>query len=480
MTAPAPSNPVTTDPIGWYNAALGAIQQENERAIEFFRSGRTVRTVVAFLSNPPTSTADTIFDGVIPELRGIALWQRKLNQDANADLHQIPLLVDVRGTGPAFRDAEQKAQELVEKIQSWTPYPDNNEDYKQVIGVLGYAQSRDETKKALKILDKAGILTISTSATADEMLGESTYWPAAPLNSRQAAIAANFATSERTIAQSSDSSRCVKAERALIIEDHEDLYSKSLATQFEINFKGQKRKINFTQKNPSPGDPPPGTLTYTDATELADRICQEISAQPTTIVYWTSRAQDFIAFATSFDTQGTCTTRSVTVLGGDDLASGVQAGVFNKNRWLRLYYSAHRLPAADARISCATKSFIEKYNTFVKDTTKGEDPWINNGTSAVAYDAFHALSRVADITYGSNERADVKTMKYSLPTGGINFNGATGYINYAAGVNQPPVDKTLILVYQTGKNQVTVAACGAYRQDTNSTVQANPCRDAPG
>ncbi len=480
VAASARSDQVATDPTGWYDAAVAAIQQQNERAVALFRSGRTVRSIVVFVSNRPTSPIDTLFDGTIPELRGIALWQRKLNQDANADRSQVPLLVDVRETGLAFHDAEQKARELVEQVRIWTPRTDHSDDYKQVIGVLGYAQSRNETKAALKVLDEANILAIGTTATANEMLGESSYWPVTPLNSREAAIAGAFAATQHIIARHGDSGGCVPAKQALVIEDYDDLYSRSLAEQFMTRFQGKSQRINFTQGSTAPTGLPPDTSNYTDTTNLANRVCEEISEQPDTVVYWSSRAQDFTAFVTSFDTQGTCTHHDVTVLGGNELGGNVsQTGVFNNKQWLRLYYSAHRLPTDDARADSATKNFVNDYNTFVTSTTKSEDPWLEDGHSAVAYDAFHVLSRVADITYGGNPTARPTDMEAFFRAGSITFNGATGYIHYAAGVNQPPVDKTLVLLHQTGKHPVAVIVCGAYQQGQSSSTQDKPCLGAP-
>lgn len=479
VAASAPSTQVATDPIGWYDAAIRSIQQENDVAIEFSRRGRTVRTIVAFVSNRPTNSLDTIFDGTIPELRGIALWQHKLNQDANADQNQVPLLVDVRNTGPAFRDARQKAQELADEVKAWKPSADDTEDYKQIIGVLGYAQSRDETRQALEVLDSAGLLVIGTTATADEMLGPSSYWPLTPVNSREASIAAEFTTSQRIIARHGSSGECNRARRALIIENHGDLYSRSLAERFRKIFRGDTTQISFVQDGSGRPGTPSGIVTYSSAVDVADRVCREVSERPDTVVYWSSRARDFTAFVEKFDTQGTCTAKNITVLGGNELTNVAQTGVFRHKKWLRLYYSAHRIPAGDERASDATRAFLTDYTTFVDTTTSGPDPWTNDGHSAVSYDAFHVLSRIADITYGKNATAAPSDMRRFFLNSSIAFNGATGYIEYATGVNQPPVDKTLVLLYQTGSSQEAVVVCGAYDQDQSSTSQEPPCPSAP-
>lgn len=479
VAASAPSAQVATDPVGWYDAALSSIKLENDRAIAFARLGRTVRTVVAFVSNRPTSSLDTIFDGTIPELRGIALWQRKLNQDANADQNQVPLLVDVRETGRAFRDAERKAQELVDEVKAWNLPAGSSEAYKQIVGVLGYAQSRDETRRALAVLDSADILAIGTTATADEMLGPSSYWPLTPVNSREASIAAEFAMSQRIIARKGGKGECIQARRALIIENHGDLYSRSLAKWFRESFQGDVTQINFVQDGSGQTDAQPGIATYYNAIDVAARVCSEVSMRSDTIVYWSGRARDFTAFVEKFDTQGICAAKHITVLGGNELTNVVQTGVFSHKEWLRLYYSAHRIPAGDSRASGATREFLADYTAFVSAATPGLDPWTNDGHSAVSYDAFHVLSRIADITYGDDADASPADMRKFFVNSVIEFNGATGYIKYAAGVNQPPVDKTLVLLYQVGGSQKAVAVCGAYDQGQSSSFQEPPCPSAP-
>jgi ABC-type branched-subunit amino acid transport system substrate-binding protein len=471
----APANQIQTDPTKWYDAAIKVIEEQNQQAMAFARSGRTVRTVVAFVSNRPTSPMDTLFDGTIPELRGIAMWQQKLNQDANANRTEVPLLVDVRETGVAFHDAEQKARDLVDEIAHSNGLP----AYRQIIGVLGYAQSRDETKAALKVLDRAKIIAIGTTATADEMLGEADYWPLTPLNSREAAIEADFAESSGIVARTGSEGGCDTAERAVVIESYGDLYSRSLAAQFMTYFTGQEQPINFTQDRGTSPESPPGTPSYTDPTELAGRVCEEITRQPDTVVYWSARAADFTAFINAFDTQHTCTGNDLTVLGGNELTNVAQTGAFDNKQWLRLYYSAHRLPATDPRASDVTQNFVKEYNAFVQRTTPGADPWVDDGHSAVAYDAFHVLSRVADMTYGSDPGARPADMENLFRVGGVTFNGATGYVDYAEGVNQPPDDKTLVILRQTGAGLEAVTVCGAYQQGQSSAAQGRPCSEAP-
>ncbi|GFE12618.1 hypothetical protein Sgleb_06650 [Streptomyces glebosus] len=470
VAASAQAEPVGVRPKEWYDAATGAIRKENKRAEALAAAGSTVRTVVAFESNRPTTEINTRFDGSIPELRGIALWQRRLNDEAIADDTRVPLRVEVRSAGAEFRDAEQEARKLVAEQNDGS----RRKPYEQVIGVLGYSQSRDETRAALKVLSAAGIPTVGTTATADEMLDgdNQSYWPFAPANSTESRIGADFAGKSDIVERRNGEGGCAPAEQAVIVQSPADLYSRSLTGKFSHDFPGSSQVINFAQD----GDfrrAPAGTPRVSSAHDLAETVCRALKTQPNSVVVWSARARDFIAFINALNAQGTCIEDDITVLGGNELTMVAQTGSFSDKRWLRLYYSSHRMPVTDKRASEKTREFVEVYDRFVRDTTDGADPWREDGHAAVAYDAFHVLSRAADVTY-RDKHADRRSMLTAL-TSGMSFDGATGYVSYLAGANAAPVDKTLVLLRQGAKGAVSVVACGAYRQGLTTQEQPPPC-----
>ncbi|MFF3751504.1 ABC transporter substrate-binding protein [Streptomyces sp. NPDC002018] len=463
------AEPVQVDPKGWYDAAFEEIQWQNERAERLAAEGRTVRTVVHFGSSRPVSETETLFDGTIPELRGIALWQRKLNDDAVADRASVPLRVDVRTTGKGFVDAEGAARRLVADMAR----EQEGEEYEKVVGVLGFAQSRDETRAALQILGKEKIPVVGTTATADEMLdGEAglSYWPFTPPNSTEARIAADFASGYDIVARR-DGGGCSPARQAIVIESSADLYSRSLADKFRREFTGTVRVINFNQDGDF-GNAPPGALSVPSATELASQLCKELTAEPDSVVYWSARAADFSAFINAMDNQGTCIHDDLTVLGGNELTNVALTGAFDRKTWLRLYYSAHRLPVTDPRASDKTRQFVEAYDAFVGSAV--EDPWRQDGHSAVSYDAFHVLSQAV---YRAGLRDDAVERESVLIAlgGGVTFDGATGYVSYDQGSNTLPVDKTLVLLRQSAEGPLAVVVCGAYRQGETSLKTGAPC-----
>ncbi|MGW3030164.1 ABC transporter substrate-binding protein [Streptomyces sp. NPDC001178] len=467
-------SPIPLDPGGWYKAAQNAIGRENARVLNYERHGRTVRRVVVFVSNSPTNENDVRFDGTIPELRGIAMWQNTLNTNAQSDQSAVPLYVDVRRTGEAFRNAVAAARDLVTEVRAERPDTKGSD---RVVGVLAYAQSREGTRAALDVLGQARIPTIGTTATADEMLSGAagrSYWPFTPSNSREARIESSFASRKNIVARADNPNACTPAKNAIVIESSADLYSSSLASKFLADFPGTHQIFNFNQDDDFDPPAPDGAENQSNPDALARRICQALKARPESVVYWSARAKDFTAFVNSMHTEGTCTTNAITVLGGNELTNVAQTGAFKDKNWLRLYYSAHRLPSYDPRASSKTKQFVGLYDDFVRTTTKGTDPWREDGHSAVSYDAFHVLSQ-AVTDAGQDDPAISRTSVLLTLSSGVSFDGATGFVSYANDVHAPPTDKTLVLLRQLGDQPEAVVACGAYRQGESSASQGVPC-----
>ncbi|UIX32175.1 ABC transporter substrate-binding protein [Streptomyces sp. GQFP] len=468
-----PGGKIPVQVVAWYDAAKAAIDAENLRAEDYAETGREVRSVVVFVSQRPRTEDQTRFDGTIPELRGIAMWQRTLNEAAASNSTLVPLKVLVRETGEGFRNAEAMAEDLVREVRAERSRSERD----RIVGVLGYAQSREETQAALQILGRARIPTIGTTATADEMSeGDASfsYWPFTPANSREARIEADFAGRKNIVALPGSEDECAPAEHAIVVESSADLYSRSLATRFMADFPGDETVFNFNQEGDFDPPAPDADDNLRSADILARRICDTLAKQPESVVYWSARAKDFTAFVNSMDLEGTCLGQDITVLGGNELTNVAQTGVFRNKTWLRLYYSAHRMPYDADGTSTKTKQFVREYESFVDDTTDGTDPWKQDGHSAVSYDAFHVLSQAVSEAYQSDPAITRNSVVIELRNG-VHFDGATGSVSYAEGSNAPPVDKTLVLLRQLADGPRAVVACGAYGEDETSEKQGPPC-----
>ncbi|MGW3651002.1 hypothetical protein [Streptomyces sp. NPDC000878] len=302
-----------------------------------------------------------------------------------------------------------------------------------------------------------------------------TYWPFTPANSREARIEADFADRKNIVALPDSEDECAPAGHAIVVESSTDLYSRSLAARFMADFPGGETVLNFNQEGDFDPPAPAAEANLTSADILARRICDTLSERPNSVVYWSARAKDFTAFVNSMDLEGTCLGQDITVLGGNELTNVAQTGVFRNKNWLRLYYSAHRMPDdASAGASVKTRQFVREYKDFVADTTEGTDPWRQDGHSAVSYDAFHVLSQAVSEAYQSDPGITRNSVLIELRNG-VRFDGATGSVSYAEGSNAPPVDKTLVLLRQLADGPRAVVACGAYREDESSAKQGPPC-----
>ena len=464
--------PVPVEPRKWYEEALAQIDKQNEEADRLAEDlGRTVRTVVHFGSDRPTDRTGTLFDGTIPELRGLAMWQRDLLKGADANISSVPLRLDVRTTGKGFKNAEEEAEKLVEEIREADRR--GRADHRTVIGVLAFAQSKDETRNALEILEKENVPVVGTTATADEMLVSQNHWPTTPLNSHEARMAAAFAHTSNIVARQDGKDGCAPARHAVVVQNSGDLYSWSLADKFVKEFPGDEEQlVNFSQEGDF-GNSPAGTPKVTSASELADTVCKALRKEKgETFVYWSARARDFTAFVDAFDNQGTCVKDGLTVVGGNELTNVALTGKYADKTWLRLYHSAHRLPHTDGKASDKTEQFVKRYDDFVAGPPE-RDPWQHDGHSAVSYDAFHVLSQAVDDARSGKEvhRSAVLTALRS----GIEFEGATGYVGKPASHNMPPADKVLVLLKQSDDKPVVVGVCGAYEQGVKSQDQGPLC-----
>ncbi|WP_143220781.1 ABC transporter substrate-binding protein [Actinomadura sp. CNU-125] len=461
------TKPTSFSPDSWFKKAKDKIEEQNKEANKAIaNNGSEVRTVVAFVSNPSAEN-DIRYDGAIPELQGIAMWQKELLDNA-VDKSRILLRVEVQETGPRFMNAEGKAKDLVRRLKREIENPPQ-EDYRKVVGVLGFAQSREETRAALKVLSDAKIPTIGTTATADEMVPEtmsSSYRFSVPTNRTEARIMAHFAEKRNIVAISDAGDRCTPARQAIIVESSGDLYSESIAAKFRNEFHGTKRSFALKNKESNFKRNSDATPISTPK-KMAEKLCTELKKEPKSVVYWSARTSDFVSVINELDTSPKCNKieNDITILGGNELTNVAQTGRLRDKDRIRLYYSAHRLPG-NGLASNQTIDFVDEYKS-----TWRTAPWAQDSHAAVSYDAFQVLSRAVDesaTTHGGVER------EYVLGAlDKVAFNGATGHVSYESG-NAAPTDKTLVLLRQVGQTRKVVLVCGKYDGSKPAEVQG-PC-----
>jgi ABC-type branched-subunit amino acid transport system substrate-binding protein len=441
-----------------YREAQRIISNENARAEEAAQLGDTVRTV-AYLGTAVSGNADQEeqrSDGAVPELRGIALAQRELNDEARSDDHKVWLRVEWYDAGEEFADAPEAAREIKARAEA---APDD------FIGVVGIAQSRDVTKEAVAILNAAQIPVITTNATADEMQTGNYYHQMAPPSSREAEIASHF-THEANIVEDG-AGGCAPADAAIVIQDPADLYSASLGDSFSDQFAaggGEWRKLWYTPEGETrtgtPGLPDDPRITREESPHgVAEAVCELMRSEPERnwVVYWASRAREFDSFLNDFEDSIGCAGDRLTVVGGNELTNAVLSGMYETSSWLRLYHAVHVLPVGQS-----LSHISEPFNAAYAAEFGEDDLWRNDGHAALAYDTMQVIGEAANQAYESSDgnSVDGATVQDNLHDG-IDKAGASGAIQFPEGepVSQ---DKPLVILHHTDSGSEPVLACGAF------------------
>ncbi|WP_314172518.1 type 1 periplasmic-binding domain-containing protein [Streptomyces winkii] len=452
-----------------YESVVEHIRRLNDEAVKSERKAdeqtrSTVRRVVYLGATVPSDPEEAIDNGAVPELRGLLLAQRRLNEEAVEDReNRVRLYVDVRDTGRNFADAEAEARRVVKEAERYK----DSEDHRTVVGAVGFTESRSETRRAAAVLDEGQVPVIGTTATADAMRrapesGKAlTYYrPMSPSNSRESRIAASFARSERVVAD--DGGRCDYARRALVIEEPGDLFSSELSGKFAREFGPGAERLPLSESGGGGGYTPVG---------LAKTVCERIEREPRTIVYWAARVRNFSAFVNAYGPDSGCggLPEKLTVLGSNELTSTALRGKY-KEPWLRLYHSVHVLPEKHPDSGGQADRLFRDY----VDNYTAQDPWLNDGHVALAHDALKVLSTAADDAYSSTGTAYTDLVKSKLDEE-ITFQGASGAIRFPElHGSRPPLDKALTILHVTAKGPEVALHCGAFKENEPPVTRWGP------
>ncbi|WP_039941118.1 aromatic ring-opening dioxygenase LigA [Streptomyces himastatinicus] len=442
-----------------YQQAVDAIDEQNEKAVKAARSGAVVRTV-GYLGVPVTADdwSETKYSGAIPEVRGIALAQEEINEEAaDQKSSKVWLKVRVMDAGERFSEAPAVAEKLKKEIKA----AERAGEGEQFLGVVGLGQSRPDTLRARDILAGAGLPLIGTAATAEEMQNSPMYRQVAPDNHREAGIAAAFAR-HANIVQTGPRT-CAPARKAVVIGDPTDIYSANLSDRFAEKF-GDVHHIWYPVRRPSASPSAEqkarGDEWVSHTSQMVTSICRRLKEEPRTVVYWAARAHEFQNFLTDFDRLTGCNGQS-TVLGGNDLDNAVveQQRPSEKHLRLRLYYAAQAL-AKDSSPNVKGDDFRRRYAAAYKS-----DLWSNDARVPLASDALGVLSEGISAAYQSAGtapfgRGGVQSALDRGVGGAEGLRGATGSLIYGEGA-KVPVNKRLLILHDTRGGSPEIALeCG--------------------
>ncbi|MDT3395906.1 hypothetical protein RKE29_04480 [Streptomyces sp. B1866] len=466
-TRPGTASPAPGTVRARYTEAEDRIERQNARAEAARRAGATVRTL-AYLGTSVGGDGDEPWsDGALPELRGVALAQDELNDEANSDERKIWWRVERFDTGERFGHAVEAARSLAARAGR------SSDD---VVGAVGIAQSRDTTRAAVRVLDTAQVPTILTNATADAMqVGEHVH-QIAPPSSREAEIAGQFMRHARIVQGTAGG--CAPAQDVTIVQDPTDLYSRTLGGGFADAFRragGTRHTLWYT---PSDGDaaPPPSPTGPDVAQErsihgVSEAVCrrlQEASGRKAA-VYWAARSRELLAFLNDFEDSTPCSGNALTVVGGNGLTNATLSGTYEVPAWLRLYHAAHVRPAGQSLSHIA-----EEFNARYAREFGADDPWRDDGHAALGYDAVQVMAEAANEAYRSSggrsvNRESVQASLYQ----GVSKAGASGAIAFPTG---EPVsrDKPVIMLYHTDGHSVPVLSCGTFAPNSGRREHWGP------
>ncbi|CAL9563774.1 ABC transporter substrate-binding protein [Streptomyces sp. enrichment culture] len=450
----APKVPASPASPEEYEQARNLINEENSRVDKEAPPGH-VRTVFYLGAN----RGNTRFGSGLPELRGVFMGQREANRSAQGDQnHGIWLKVEVRDAGVRFKNAVDVARRIVTQAA----------ENRDVIGVVGFAESRTESRAAISELTAAKIPVIITSSTANAMLpgrNDEFVHRISPVNSRETDVEAAFVRHGAIIGD--DSGDCHTARAAVVVRDSHDLYSNELGEQFREKFErltGAPAYSVAYDQNAGASAPPPAGVTTDDITQVARTVCGRLGEEDRTLLYWAGRAEDFSSFLRAFGERTTCTSRHLTVLGGNELTNAALAGEFPGDNRLRLYHTVHALPVGDARRTGPANRFSDAY----ADTWKN-DLWRNDGHAAQGRDAIILMADAASTVSTGGQTVTSGLVQNTLYNGGdtVNRVGASGALRYVQGVADPQNKPVIILRHFDKGNPVPVLVCGAFTLDAD-------------
>ncbi|MFF8643559.1 hypothetical protein [Streptomyces sp. NPDC015345] len=437
-------------------------QSNNQQARAAEKDGFTVRKVVYLGSSVSADPGRGEFNGAVAELRGVWLAQTRLNGEAAQDpqKEKVQLVVDVRDTGKDFENAAEEAAKVVAEARKNAKH----HDHRTIVGVVGFAESRDRTQSAARILSKGKVPVLSTTATADAMQEAGPYYrPLAPSNERESRIAAEFARSGSVVEETDDAKKttgyCQTAKQAVVVKDPRDLYSDEIGSKFVKHFTGTTHTIEY----------PGGAANGMDT---AKRICAFRKEERRTVVYWASRVESFNTFLDNFNNTG-CAYQTLTVIGGNELTNAAMAGEYNFARdWLRLYHTAHILPVGHEEMNGEAQRFAANYSYYAGDN----DPWLSDGHGPLGFDALRVLGRAADDANASVRNEVTASAVKSKLDNELRLEGASGAIHYREGNvgSKPPVDKGFVIERYTKDGPSLVLHCGTFSLNKPSVETWGP------
>jgi ABC-type branched-subunit amino acid transport system substrate-binding protein len=456
-------------------AVEAEIASENAEVLAAAEQGQPYRTIVFFAPLTLPDEPEREGQDALPQLRGIATAQRWANEAARSDVNRVRARVVLANPGDRFRHGPQVARRIVAEAR-------RRDD---LVGVVGIAQSRWESREAVRILGEAGLPVVAGPVTGDAMIDSSPhYYQVSPRNNRVASVLAEF-TRRAPLVRSGATSPGTPADRAVIVKDHSDEYSENLANDLHERFTEAGGEVVRTisypvaepdlPAEPRSGVPPADRVGSLD--QLAERLCGSLVGERE-VVFFAGRSQQLQGLLNSVRSRPGCGARPLTVVAGTDTTKFVEAASAGRPGRLEgvdLYYGAFAAPGIEP--TEAADTFLARYvDAYGQGSIR-----VDMSDPALVYDAFTALQLAVNHTRRSDLDMTASDVAGALSGNEVRFDGATGYValDDAQPISRVPPDKPVLVLRATDGMSEVHLACGRFTEgDTGHRrwgVARTPC-----
>ncbi|WP_165485692.1 ABC transporter substrate-binding protein [Protofrankia symbiont of Coriaria ruscifolia] len=320
-----------------------------------------------------------------------------------------------------------------------------------IVAVSGIGQSLDTTKQAVAALSDAGIATVGSVITADDMNtgpdGQhiQNFFRVAPLNTDQAQAALSYITNH-------------DYQKILLIQDDNrtDSYAQTLSSAFTTAYKSQhKAELDYTETYRSPDSKLNGADRDIYMTNQFTKMHSDICAIQPDLIYFAGRSADLRSFMKALSEGGACSLKSLDVMTGDDAADLVGKKIPSSDSLkFRLFYTA--LAHGDQWNSFPADSDNRRnYDEFAEAFTKTGFPQsdLTDGLAMMSHDA--VLTAAAAARQNTQATTDPSTVAaFFLRFRCTNtIPGASGVI--AFGPDGNPIDKSMPILQIQPDGSVT-------------------------
>lgn len=441
-------------------AVEAEIASENAEVLAAADQGQPYRTIVFFAPLTLPDEPEREGQDALPQLRGIATAQRWANEAARSDVNRVRARVVLANPGDRFRHGPEVARQIVAEAG-------RRDD---LVGVVGIAQSRRESREAVRILGRAGLPVVAGPVTGDAMIDSSPhYYQVSPRNNRVASVLAEF-TRRAPLVRSGATGSGTPADRAVIVEDHSDEYSENLANDFHERFTEAGGEVVHTisypvaepdlPAAPEPGLPPADRVGSLD--QLAERLCSSLAGERE-VVLFAGRSQQLQGMLNSVRSRPGCGARPLTVVAGTDATKFVEAASAGRPGRLDgvdLYYGAFAAPGVEP--TEAADTFLARYvDAYGQGSIR-----VDMSDPALVYDAFTALQLAVNHTRRSDLDMTASDVAGALSGNEVRFDGATGYValDDAQPISRVPPDKPVLVLRATDGLSEVHLACGRFTE----------------